>query len=141
MQYILIAILIVITLIIKEVRLELNVRKKVHKDAILDIAFMESREKGLLKEQNGPGAYVLTNMSTGRSYVGQSVRIVDRVNAHLTGSGNGDVYADLKNGDRFSIRLISLYDTHYKDLNSLEKFLIGVHDSYRNGYNRTRGNA
>ena len=36
------------------------------------------------------------------------IYIFDRVNAHFTGKGNGDVYADYKYGDEFIIKMISL---------------------------------
>lgn len=104
--------------------------------------FLEARRRlGARHEaMDVTGCYVLTNEDTGRSYVGQSTHVPDRVNAHLTGSGNGDVYADYRAGDRFSVRVIPLEGSGHARLDSLERELIAALDSYRNGYNRNRGN-
>lgn len=55
------------------------------------------------------GVYVIHNTDKGMYYVGQSKRIYFRVNQHFTGHGNGDVYADYKNGDNFRITLLPLF--------------------------------
>ena len=39
-------------------------------------------------------------------YVGQSTRVVGRLIQHLTGCGNGDVYADYKYGDDFELNVV-----------------------------------
>ncbi len=92
--------------------------------------------------QNGEvvGVYVLHNKTKGLVYVGQAKRIYFRVNQHLTGHGNGDVYADYKYGDEFTVRLIKLSDSGYDDIDKLEKDMIRKYDAYNNGYNKTRGN-
>ena len=73
-------------------------------------------------------------------YVGQSVRVVGRVTQHLTGHGNGDVYADLKYGDAFEISVVSLTQSGYESLDALERDAIDAFNAYGRGYNRTRGN-
>lgn len=50
---------------------------------------------------NFAGVYVLYNKSKNMYYGGQAKKVLDRVNAHFTGHGNGDVYADYKYGDIF----------------------------------------
>ena len=73
-------------------------------------------------------------------YVGQSVKLIGRVNNHFTGHGNGDVYADWKNGDKFTIKMIKLEGSGYSSLNALEKDMIRAFNAYTKGYNKTRGN-
>lgn len=87
------------------------------------------------------GVYVLHNTTQDRYYVGQSIRVLDRVNQHFTGHGNGDVYCDFRNGDKFTVRTISLVSSGYESINDLERQLIDAHDAYRSGYNKTRGNS
>ena len=73
-------------------------------------------------------------------YVGQAVRVPDRINNHFTGRGNGDVYADYKYGDIFTIQMISLINSGYSSLDKLEKNMIYAYNAYENGYNKTKGN-
>lgn len=87
------------------------------------------------------GVYVLSNSTKGSSYVGQSVHVLQRVTQHLTGHGNGDVYADYKYGDSFTVCLIPLVGSGYQSLNDLERDMIDAYDSYVNGYNRRGGNS
>ena len=86
------------------------------------------------------GVYILYNTTKNMYYVGQSKHVMSRIYSHLTGHGNGDVYADYKYGDEFSIKLISLQGSGYSTLNALERDTISAYDSYANGYNKTRGN-
>lgn len=92
------------------------------------------------KSKNGAGVYIIHNKTKRSYYVGQSIHILDRVNSHFSGKGNGDVYADYKYGDRFTIRLIPLRGSGYKNLNDLERNAIRSYNAYNRGYNKTRGN-
>ena len=96
--------------------------------------------KSYAKTLNFAGVYILYNKTKHLYYVGQSKQVLDRVNAHFTGHGNGDVYADYKCGNTFSIRTIKLEGSGCKTLNELERNAIMTYDAYRNGYNKTRGN-
>ncbi len=87
------------------------------------------------------GVYVLYNETKNLYYVGQAKKVLQRVNAHFTGHGNGDVYADYKYGDSFKIRTISLVNSGYTSLDRLEKETIASYDAYSKGYNKTRGNG
>lgn len=87
-----------------------------------------------------PGIYILYNKTKNMHYVGQALNPVERVNCHFTGKGNGDVYADYKYGDEFTIKIIRLEQSGYSTLNQLEAATIMAYDAYRNGYNKTRGN-
>jgi hypothetical protein len=62
--------------------------------------YINLKDRGIDKtvEYNFPGVYILRNESKHMYYVGQGMRALDRVNAHFTGKGNGDIYADYKYG-------------------------------------------
>ena len=70
------------------------------------------------------GVYVLHNISKEMYYVGQSITVIDRAKSHLKGSGNGDVYADFKYGDKFEVIILALEDTNCSSLNELERITI-----------------
>lgn len=89
---------------------------------------------------NFTGVYILHNTTRDMYYVGQAKRILDRVNTHFTGRGNGDVYADYKYGDTFEISMIALNNSGFTTLNELERNTIRRYNAYYRGYNRTRGN-
>lgn len=86
------------------------------------------------------GVYVIHNKTKDMYYVGQSARVVGRLIQHLTGCGNGDVYADYKYGDDFELNVVSLRESGYDSLDALERDTIAAYDAYDKGYNRTRGN-
>ena len=89
-----------------------------------------------LDEVDGSGCYVLLNKSKNKNYVGQSVNVLRRINNHLNGKGNGDVYADLKYGDMFKIIIVKC---NVDELNVIEKNLISEYDAFSKGYNRNEG--
>ena len=106
-------------------------------------SFMELRKNAMKKKDhkcNYSGVYIIYNKSKDMYYIGQATRVLDRLNQHFTGHGNGDVYADFKYGDNFSIRTIALKNSNCKSLNELERKTIKTYDAYSKGYNRTRGN-
>lgn len=134
--------------------IQINVIKdKVHKlaDNSLEITpdeFFEIRnstlggrgKKHISSEYDFSGVYILYNHSKDMYYVGQGKKVFQRVNSHLTGHGNGDVYADLKYGDHFTIKMIALEKSGFKSLNELERNTIMTYSAYSRGYNKTRGN-
>lgn len=87
------------------------------------------------------GVYVIHNESRDMYYVGQAKKLFFRINQHFTGHGNGDVYADYKYGDDFSIKIIRLTESGYSDIDQLEKDLIEKYDACVSGYNKTAGNS
>lgn len=89
---------------------------------------------------NFTGVYILHNQSKDLYYVGQGKKVFNRINSHFTGSGNGDVYADYKYKDSFTIRTIALEGSGFKSLDELERHAIETYDAYKKGYNRNRGN-
>ena len=91
-------------------------------------------------QYNFAGVYILLNKSKNMYYVGQGKQVLDRVNSHFTGKGNGDVYADYKYGDSFTIKMISLENSGFPSLNDLERNTIKTYNAYATGYNKTRGN-
>jgi len=89
---------------------------------------------------NIPGVYILYNQTRDMYYVGQGKKVLDRVNNHFSGRGNGDVYADYIYGSHFTIKIVPLKNTNYINLNDLEREYIRLFDAKNNGYNKTRGN-
>ena len=89
---------------------------------------------------NFTGVYIIFNKTKNMFYVGQSKNVFSRVNNHFTGHGNGDVYADFKTGDEFTIKMVSLEGSGCSSLNELERNYIGIYKAYSKGYNKTRGN-
>lgn len=57
------------------------------------------------------------------------------------GHGNGDVYADLNYGDRFTVKAIPLSESGYTSLDALERDAIQTYDACECGYNKTKGNG
>ena len=110
--------------------------------------FMEMRNasyggrgrKHISTEMEFAGVYILLNKSKDMYYVGQGKKVLNRVNQHFTGHGNGDVYADYKYGDEFIIKTIKLEDSGFDTLNELERKTIETYDAFATGYNKTRGN-
>ena len=94
------------------------------------------------KQVNGDsvGVYIIYNQTKNMYYVGQAKRLCFRVNQHFTGHGNGDVYADYKYGDQFLIKLITLRESGYDDLDKLERDMIMQYHANIDGYNKTAGN-
>ena len=92
------------------------------------------------RELNFGGVYILFNKTKNKYYVGQGRKILNRVNSHFTGKGNGDVYADYKYGDEFTIKMISLENSGCASLNELERLMIAEYDACACGYNKTKGN-
>ena len=97
------------------------------------------------KYGDGPGCYIILMFSRPvvngdysnyeNGYIGQSVTACARVRNHLTGKGNGDVYADVRNGKYVYVKIITC---SVAELNDLETRLIGAFDMKRL-YNRSKG--
>lgn len=92
------------------------------------------------RTKNFAGVYILFNKTKNMYYVGQAQKILDRVNNHFTGKGNGDVYADYKYGDEFTIKMLALEGSGFSSLNELERHTISKYNAFSKGYNKTRGN-
>jgi len=87
------------------------------------------------------GVYVIHNVTKDLYYVGQAKKVLQRVTQHFTGHGNGDVYADYKYGDNFSIKTIAFSTSGYNSIDKLEKDTIEAYDAFSKGYNKNRGNT
>lgn len=96
--------------------------------------------KGHLQDFDFMGCYIIHNLRDGKYYIGQATHVPQRVNAHFTGKGNGDVYADYRYGHPFEIQLIDITTTTYRRLDDMERELIDAYDAHERGYNRKRGN-
>lgn len=68
-------------------------------------------------------------------YVGQSIHVYKRVKSHLSGKGNGDVYADYRYGKHV---YVTIYPCARTELNHLEKQLITLYKATKS-YNKTAG--
>lgn len=144
--------LIILSCIILAVR-TISIKKKIRKlsDNALEVTPEEffrirnasngGRGKKLISTQHDfAGVYILYNNTKNMYYVGQGKKVFQRVNNHFTGHGNGDVYADYKYGDKFTIKMIALENSGFTTLNELERNTIATYDAYAKGYNKTRGN-
>lgn len=100
----------------------------------------DSHHSSYAMKKNFAGVYILFNQTKNMYYVGQGKQIFNRVNAHFTGKGNGDVYADYKYGNKFTIKMIALENSGFSTLNELERNAISKYNAYYKGYNKTRGN-
>ena len=70
-------------------------------------------------------------------YVGQSENMCQRVRMHLTGSGNGDIYADMRSGRHVYVQFNPCDE---EDMNDLEKSLITAYNATAS-YNKTSGGS
>lgn len=135
----------------REAKYQEYIKKKVHdlvnKTKVTPEEFFELRnltvgknKNSVSKTHNFPGVYVIYNQTKDMYYVGQGVRVFDRVNNHFTGKGNGDVYADYKYNNYFQIGIIPFENCGFSTLNELERVTIKTYNAYIKGYNKTRGN-
>lgn len=86
------------------------------------------------------GVYLLGNKTKNKFYVGQSINVKDRIFAHFSGRGNGDVYADYIHDDQFIVRYYEFNKNQFRDINELEYHLIRIYEANKTGYNRQQGN-
>ena len=99
------------------------------------------------KYEDGAGCYVIESFPVGTEnpdfshpdevYVGQSLHICNRVRNHLNGKGNGDVYADVREGKPVFVHFERCEEPQ---MNDLEKRLIDAFHATES-YNSTRGGA
>lgn len=106
------------------------------------IAMRNAREgnRKISNQKDFTGIYIIHNVTKDKYYVGQSKNVLKRVTSHFGGSGNGDVYADLKYGDAFTVKTIPLADGGYANLDALERDTIQTYDAFTHGYNKNKGN-
>lgn len=90
------------------------------------------------------GIYKITNTETGRSYIGQSVNVQDRLTNHVKGALGISTIADQeihhemrKNLTLWEFELLGEFPK--EKLNEMEKFYIASFKSDEFGYNRTKG--
>lgn len=148
--YILVMVLILILYLVW-----LFYRRKKVKDAIMRLTsgaqeipaeeFMRMREvregkRKISNQSDFTGIYIIHNVTRGMYYVGQSKNVLKRISSHFGGSGNGDVYADLKYGNVFTVKAIPLAGSGYSSLDALERDAIQTYDAFEHGYNKNRGN-
>lgn len=101
--------------------------------------FLESRRSGCIDWGWREGVYMLTNTVNNKRYIGRSVDVINRINAHFTGRGNGDVYHDYRLGDTFTVRYYPYDPNQFQTLNEMEYHLIRIYETNICGYNRQEG--
>lgn len=134
-----------------------RIRDNVHKGGFISaeefqrdwISMRANGRKGTAgyKYEDGPGCYVIESFPVGTEnpdfehphevYVGQSLHICNRVRNHLNGKGNGDVYADVREGKPMFVHLERCEESQ---MNDLEKRIIDAFHATES-YNSTRGGA
>lgn len=98
---------------------------------------------GGYKTLDQPGCYVIVTSPSpdGKAYenvyVGQSLHVCSRVRNHLTGHGNGDVYADVRNGKPVFVKNVPC---SAQQMNDLERDLIRAFNA-TSSYNSTAGGS
>lgn len=101
----------------------------------------------ILGTKNVTGIYKITEISTGRCYIGQSKNIKDRFREHMkcglgidTPNGNKLYQAMLASSiEDFTFELIE--ECESSALNEKEKYFISLYQSYDYGFNSNRGNS
>ena len=152
-KYIILIIVVHLFLLGLKIRKKIKIRNKIRELAnntteITPEEFFKIRNKSFggkgnplySNNYNFTGVYILHNQSKDLYYVGQGKKVFNRINSHFTGSGNGDVYADYKYKDSFTIRTIALEGSGFKSIDDLERYAIDTYNVYQKGYNRNRGN-
>lgn len=85
------------------------------------------------------GIYKIENLNSSKIYIGQSVDIGKRWDQHKNSNSNSELHIELShNPNNFDFHIIAKCDK--KNLNFLEAYFIKKYDSYKNGYNLTKGN-
>ena len=98
---------------------------------------------GGYKTFDQPGCYVIVTAPSPdwrtyeNVYVGQSLHVCSRVRNHLTGHGNGNVYADVRNGKPVYVKIMPC---DQRQMNAMEKNLIRAFNA-TTSYNRTAGGS
>ena len=97
-----------------------------------------------------PGIYLITNTVNNKCYIGQAIKLRNRLKSHISNYTNGRYNTPLyrafsKYGlDKFTYQLLDVleendYREARKQLDLLEIKYIEIYNSYNNGYNQTQG--
>lgn len=122
--------------VLADVENKLNTSEVFTINSFIDMYENIKRNNIRLNDVDKPGVYVILNKTKNMNYVGQSKRVLQRINQHITGKGNGDVYADFKYVDDFEVFVIKCDES---ELDIVEKNLIKKYEAFSKGYNRNRG--
>lgn len=100
----------------------------------------------ILKTKNVCGIYKITNIKNEKSYIGQAVKIYDRLNQHCkaglgidTPQGN-KLYAAMKEDGLSNFTFELLEECVPEELNEKERYYIELYNSVDYGYNSQAGN-
>ncbi len=90
------------------------------------------------------GCYVIRNRENGRCYVGQSIDVYKRLREHFDGTKprnyifSDDYYASSNRENLFEVAVFRCESK--SNLNEFERYLIGLFNANKTGYNKTTGN-
>ena len=85
------------------------------------------------------GIYKITNLITGRSYIGQSLDIENRFREHLNHLSGSNIDKNLGLWGRENFKFEILEECAPEDLDRLEDYYIQKYNSIEKGYNKIRG--
>lgn len=86
------------------------------------------------------GIYKITNKINGKSYIGQSIDILQRWSQHKRSKDfNNPLYLDMEKYGQQNFIYEIIEECPQTQLNEREKFWIKYYNSYKDGYNRTCG--
>ena len=86
----------------------------------------------LLKAWDRPGTYVIINHTKHKLLVGYGNRIYQKVDRHLRGHGEVDIYIDYTGGCCMVVKFKKLEDTEFTDVESLFKdYLAEIKRTYK----------
>lgn len=88
------------------------------------------------------GIYKITNLINGKVYIGQSININRRWRQHREcQTASSPLHSDIKKIGLENFSFEVLEEVEFDKLDERERFYIEFYDSYRNGYNRTKGGS
>ena len=92
------------------------------------------------------GIYKITNKNNGKSYIGQSIVLEQRIRSHKiryhTSSDSGyygELYSDMREQGLENFCFDIIEECPEELLDEREEYWISYYDSYKNGYNSTYG--
>lgn len=89
----------------------------------VDIKFM--------KNHDFEGVYILHNLSRGIYHVGRSTKALRKIDRTFRGYENQAVYADWKNQNDFTVRIVRLSDSDFENTILLERALVKKYGTYQ----------
>lgn len=83
-----------------------------------------------MKNHDFEGAYILHNLSRDIYHVGRSTKVLRKIDRTFRGYENQSVYADWKNQNNFTVRIVRLCDSDFDNTILLERALVKKYGTY-----------